>query len=99
MRVAVTRYGPPTRMLGMLYVPPVLETARYCVPLGTCSATTFASARGDPVWSATKPLIAAVVTPWLDRGAGVPTRVHSSKLASFTQSSLGAGDGTAATTS
>ena len=35
-------------MLGMLYVPPVRVTARYCVPLGTCRATTFASASGEP---------------------------------------------------
>src|SRR5436190_5780383 len=47
-------------MLGALYVPPALVTARYCVPLGTCTATTFASASGAPFWSVTTPLIAAV---------------------------------------
>src|SRR2546429_9547848 len=63
MRVAVTRYGPPTRMFGTLYAPPDRVTARYCVPLGTCTATIVASARGVPSFAATTPLIAAVVTP------------------------------------
>ena len=49
MYVAVTRYGPPTRMLAMVYAPPVRATARYWVPLGTCTATMFASAIGSPV--------------------------------------------------
>src|SRR2546427_6035426 len=63
MRGAVTRYGPPTLMFGTLYAPPDRVTARYCVPLGTCTATIVASARGVPSFAATTPLIAAVVTP------------------------------------
>src|SRR2546423_4122688 len=68
MRVAVTRYGPPTRMFGTLYAPPDRVTARYCVPLGTCTATIVASASGLPSFAATTPLIAAVVTPCPHRG-------------------------------
>src|SRR5437016_7690065 len=68
MRVAVTRYGPPTRMFGALYAPPARVTARYCVPLGTCTATIVASARGVPSCATTTPLIAAVVTPCPHRG-------------------------------
>src|SRR5204863_2560839 len=68
MRVAVTRYGPPIRMFGTLYAPPARVTARYCVPLGTWTATIVASARGVPSCAATTPLIAAVVTPCPHRG-------------------------------
>src|SRR5205823_3815474 len=101
MRVAVTRYGPPTRMLGTLYAPPARVTARYCVPLGTCIATTVASASGVPSWAATTPLIAAVVTPCADSTAGTPSNANSTstrpawsnRLVGFTQSSLAAGDG------
>src|SRR3989441_1401252 len=63
MRVAVTRYGPPTRMFGILYATPPRVTAGYSVPVGTCTATIVASARGAPSFAATTPLIAAVVTP------------------------------------
>src|SRR5690349_16120518 len=86
---------------GTLYAPPALETARYCVPLGTCTATTFASTRGDPVVSATIPLIAAVVTPWPDSVGGMKRHTESTsghaaggrKRASFTRSSPGVSDG------
>src|SRR5690349_12918651 len=88
-------------MPGTLYAPPALETARYCVPLGTCTATTFASTRGDPVVSATIPLIAAVVTPWPDSVGGMQRHTESAsrhaaggrKRASFTRSSPGVSDG------
>src|SRR5436309_3251244 len=101
MRVAVTRCGPPTRMLGTLYAPPARVTARYCVPLGTCTATTVASASGVPSWAATTPLIAAVVTPCPSSVAGMHSDAPSSsarhagsnRLVGFTQSSLAAGDG------
>src|SRR5947199_213331 len=76
MRVAVTRYGPPTRIFGTLYAPPARVTARYCVPLGTCTATIVASARGVPSCAATTPLIAAVVTPCADSTAGTPSNAN-----------------------
>src|SRR5690349_6237633 len=93
-------------MPGTLYAPPALETARYCVPLGTCTATTFASTRGDSVVSATIPLIAAVVTPWPDSVGGMQRHTESAsrhaaggrKRASFTRSSPGVSDGALAQT-
>src|SRR5207245_4274759 len=88
MRLAVTRYGPPTLMLGMLYAPPARATARYAVPLGTCTATTFASGNGAPSRSLTVPLIAAVVTPYPNSIAGTHRNAHSTRLVAFTRSSL-----------
>ena len=88
MRLAVTRYGPPTLMLGMLYAPPARATARYAVLLGTCTATTFASGNGAPSWSLTVPLIAAVVTPCPNSIAGTHRNAHSTRLVAFTRASL-----------
>src|SRR2546429_5462468 len=68
MRVAVTGYAQPPGLFGTLSAPPVRVTARYCVPLGTCTATIVASARGVPSFAATTPLIAAVVTPCPHKG-------------------------------
>jgi hypothetical protein len=47
----------------------------------------FASASGDPVWSVTTPLIAAVVTPCPDDTAGTQRPTHNSNRR-FTRSSL-----------
>ena len=47
-----------------MYAPPLRLTAVYRVPLGPWTATTVAAMMAAPDWSATSPLIAAVVTPW-----------------------------------
>src|SRR5215216_4983534 len=57
------RYGPPTLTLGSVYAPPLRAVARYCVPLGTCTATTVAPLIGVAAVSLTKPVRVAVVTP------------------------------------
>src|SRR5215207_5638166 len=57
------RYGPPTLTLGSVYAPPLRVLARYCVPLGTCTATTVAPLIGVAAVSLTKPVTVAVVTP------------------------------------
>src|SRR2546430_16101881 len=75
-------------MLGMLYAPPARETARYAVPLGTCTATPFASVNGALSWPLTVQLIAAVVTPCPNSIAGTHRNAHSTRLVAFTRSSL-----------
>src|SRR5260370_1357642 len=67
---AVTRYGPPTRMPGMLNRPSARVTAPYCVPDGPCTATTRAPGNAAPAESLTTPAIAAVVTPRAAMGTG-----------------------------
>src|SRR5437867_7121082 len=59
----VTRYGPPTRMPGMVNRPSARVTALYAVPDGPCTASTRAPSSGAPEESVTTPATAAVVTP------------------------------------
>src|SRR2546426_1130486 len=63
-RDALTRYGPPTRIPGIVNRPSPRVIAAYVVPDGPCTATTRAPSRGPPVESLTRPAIAPVVTPW-----------------------------------
>src|SRR5688572_10065693 len=62
------------RTLGNVYAPLDRARARYCVPLGTCTATTVAPSTGVPVAeSVTTPLSVAVVTPWAESPCGIAT--------------------------
>src|SRR5262245_41376851 len=65
-------------MLGMLYAPPDRETARYWVPLGTCSATIIAEAGAAPSVAPTRPLREAVVTPCAISWEGRRTKTTAS---------------------
>src|SRR5439155_6717753 len=69
----LTRYGPPTRMPGIVNLPSARVTAAYAVPDGPCTATTRAPSSGPPEESLTTPAIAAVVTPW------APSAVEAAK--------------------
>ena len=60
---AVTVYGPPTRMPGIVKRPSPCVTASYDVPDGWWTALTVAPGITPPDASLTRPVIAAVVTP------------------------------------
>src|SRR5713101_5374327 len=68
----LTRYGPPTRMPGIVNLPSARVTAAYAVPDGPCSATTRAPSSGTPDESVTTPATAAVVTPCAAAGRTAP---------------------------
>src|SRR5712692_1351418 len=61
---AVTVYGPPTRIPGIVNRPSPCVTASYDVPEGWWTADTVAPGITPPDASLTTPAIAAVVTPW-----------------------------------
>src|SRR5262245_47401877 len=82
---AVTVYGPPTRIPGIVNRPSPCVTASYDVPDGSCTAVIETPGMTPPEASLTTPVTAAVVTPCAYAELAGHINAHDAKQASTKQ--------------